>query len=117
MQPCREALRLVEAPKSDPLEGGEELKGLLLLLCEVLHLFVLPKVQFGERGREQGPDGRSKETCDVIHLKLLQFGGRGWERLFIQRRGLGTSKEIGGFMDSQIGETTLGEERPQSLGS
>jgi len=53
------------------------------------------KVQFGERGREQGPDGRSKETCDVIRLKLLQFGGRGWERLFIRRQGLGTSKEIG----------------------
>jgi len=26
MQPCREALQFVEAPKSDPLEGGEELK-------------------------------------------------------------------------------------------
>ena len=113
MQPCREALQLVEAPKSDPLEGGEELKCLLLLLCEALHLFVHRKVQFGERGREQGPDGRSKETRDVIRPKLLQFGGRGWERLFM----LETSEEIGGFADGQLGETTLGEERPQSLDS
>ena len=104
MQPCREALQLVAQAKYGPLKGGEALQGLLLLLCEALHLFVLPKVQFVERGREQGPDGRSKETCDVIRLKLLQFGGRGWERLFIRRRGLGTSKEIGGSADGQIGE-------------
>ena len=92
MQPCGEALQLVAVPKFDPLEGGEEQKGLLLLLCEALHRIV--EVQFGERGREQGPDGRSKETRDVILLKLLQFGGRGWELLFIRRRGLGTSIEI-----------------------
>jgi len=113
VQPCREALQLVAPPKLDPLERGEELKGLLLLLCEALHLIVLRKVQLGERGREQGPDGRSKETRDVIRVKLLQFGGRGWERLFM----LETSEEIGGSVDAQFGETILGEERPQSLGS
>ncbi|CAL5014767.1 unnamed protein product [Urochloa decumbens] len=85
MQPRREALQLVARPKSDPLEGGEELKGLLLPLREALHLFVPPKAQFGERGREQGTDGPGKDARDVIRLKLLQFGGRGWKLLFVQR--------------------------------
>ena len=83
MQPCREALQLVAFRKLDPLEGGEELKGLLLLLSESIHLFVPAKVQFGERERRKGTAGRSKEIRDVIRLKLLlQFGGRGWELLF-----------------------------------
>jgi hypothetical protein len=99
MKPCREALQLVAEPKSDFLERGEKLKGVLLLLCKALHLFVPLKSQFGERGREQGTDGRSKDARDVVCLKLLQFGGRGWELLFMGQRGLGTSPEIGGSTD------------------
>ena len=38
MQPCREALKLVEIPKLEFLEGHEEVKGILLLLGEALNL-------------------------------------------------------------------------------
>ena len=98
MKPCREALQLVVGPKRDLLDRGEKLKGLLLLLCEALHLFV-PKSQLSERGREQGTDGRDKDARGVIRPKLLQFGGSGWELLFMGQRGLETSEEIGGFLD------------------
>jgi hypothetical protein len=40
MQPSREALQLAANPKLEFLEGGEKLKGIFLLLCEALHLFV-----------------------------------------------------------------------------
>jgi len=100
LKPCREALQLVALPKCYLLERGEEPKGVRLLLCEALHLFVHQKSQIGERGREQGTDGRGKDARDVICLKLLQFGGRGWELLFMGQRGLGTSEEIGGSEDS-----------------
>ena len=63
MQPCREALQLVEAPKSDPLEGGEELKGLLLLLCEALHLIVIPKVQSGSEEESKGQMGAARRPA------------------------------------------------------
>jgi hypothetical protein len=84
LQPYREVPQLVALPKSDLLERGEELKNLLLLFCEAVHLLVLPKVQFRERGREQDTDWHSKDSRDVICPKLLQFGGREWELLFLR---------------------------------
>jgi len=100
MKPSREALQLVREPKCDLLERSEEPKGVLLLLCEAIHLFIPTKSQIGERGREKGTDGRGKDVRDVSRLKHLQFGGRGWELLFMGQRGLGTSEEIGGSEDS-----------------
>jgi hypothetical protein len=61
VQPCREVLKPVAMRKHEFLEGGEEVKGVLLLLAEALHLFDLRKEQLGEGGREEAADGHSKE--------------------------------------------------------
>jgi hypothetical protein len=73
----------VAVTKGDVHERDEEHKGVLLLLCESLHLFYPAKMQCGERGSEQGTDGRNKNSCGIICLKLL--AGRGWKLLFLRQ--------------------------------
>jgi len=76
VQCCRETLKLVEFPKLEFLEGGEEEKGVLLLLGESLHLFSVGpiKLQVGEGRRQEAANGHSKESRGVIRIEPLQFG-------------------------------------------
>jgi hypothetical protein len=69
--------------KYDILEGVDKQKG-LLLLREVLHLIIPINSQFGERGKEQAmTNGCSSESSHIIYFELLQFGGTGWNLLFM----------------------------------
>lgn len=65
-------MKIVENQKVKFLEGGEELKGVLLLLSEELHPFrpIPIKFQLGEGQREEVAEGCSKKSCDVIGAEL-----------------------------------------------
>jgi hypothetical protein len=67
-------LKLVAGKKLEVLEGGEKLKGVLLILAEALHVLVLTKVQVSEGGRQETADGHSKESPHVMRTEILQFG-------------------------------------------
>jgi hypothetical protein len=84
VQSCREALQLIPQQKIEFLQGGEELKGLLLLLCQALHLAADAEIQFGEGGIEEAADRRSKESGLAMRTQLEELGGTG-KYLYIQR--------------------------------
>jgi hypothetical protein len=77
-------LQLIPTPKCEVLEGGEELKGLLLLLSQALHLVAEPEIQFGEGGIEEAADRRSKESGLAMRTQIEELGGTG-KYLYVQR--------------------------------
>ncbi|KAI4977172.1 hypothetical protein ZWY2020_050990 [Hordeum vulgare] len=60
-------------PKDEMLEGGEEVKGILLILGEALHLDRI-KCQSGERRTQEAADRCSKEPHGLIRPDVLQYG-------------------------------------------